>query len=72
MRRRGEQRTRNQVVGSTLAVAALVAGAIGIGAGSTGGSDKVDRAADQGPTARVPAVRRRSPSTLAADPFLRR
>ena len=40
VRRRGEVRTRNQLVGSTLVVVALVAGAIGIGAGLTGGDDK--------------------------------
>jgi hypothetical protein len=40
VRRRGEVRTRNQLVGSTLVVVALVAGAIGLGAGLTGGDDK--------------------------------
>jgi hypothetical protein len=40
VRRRGELRTRHQIVGSTLVVAAVVAGAIGIGAGLTG-DDKV-------------------------------
>src|SRR5215203_573562 len=66
VRRRGEVRTRNQVVGSTLVVVALVAGAIGLGAGLTGGDDK---------TLVPPASPRPSTSTaqtldLAAEPFL--
>lgn len=63
VRRRGEVRTRNQVIGSSLAVVALVAGAIGIGAGFTGGDDRSTRIpASPSPTAETQRA-------LAADPF---
>lgn len=66
VRRRGELRTRNQVVGSTLVVVALVAGAIGIGAGLTGGSDKVlVPPATDGPTQSA-----ERPLDLATEPLL--
>ena len=65
VRRRGDLRTRHQVVGSSLVVVALVAGAIGLGAGLTGGSDKVlAPPATGGPSQRAQVV------DLAADPFL--
>ena len=67
VRRRGEARTRNQVVGSTLVVAALVAGAIGIGAGLTGGSDKVNAP----PATDPPSQSAEQTFDLAAEPFLR-
>jgi len=67
VRRRGELRTRHQIVGSTLVVAALVAGAIGIGAGLTGGSDKVTAP----PATEGPSQPAEQPVDLAADPFLR-
>jgi hypothetical protein len=66
VRRRGELRTRHQVVGTTLVVAALVAGAIGVGAGLTGGSDKVIA-----PPAESPTSSEEPTLDLAADPFLR-
>jgi hypothetical protein len=65
VRRRGELRTRHQVVGSTLVVAALVAGAIGVGAGLTGGSDKVIAPVTEGPSQSAEQT-----VDLAADPFL--
>jgi hypothetical protein len=72
VRRRGEQRTRNQVVGSTLAVAALVAGALGV-AGSLSGSDQ----SIQGPpgdgrsaTADVTQKAADPPFALADEPLL--
>ena len=52
VRRRGEVRTRNQVVGSALAVAALAAGALGV-AGSLSGSD---RSIEGPPATRGPSV----------------
>ena len=70
VRRRGEQRTRNQVVGSTLAVAALVAGALGV-AGSLSGSDR----SIQGPPGQGTATAKVTesvapPVALAAQPLL--
>lgn len=41
IRRRGEQRTRNQVVGGTVAVAVVVAGVIGL-SGAVAGNDQAD------------------------------
>jgi len=63
VRRRGEARTRHQVVGTSLAVVALVAGAIGIGAGLTGGDNRSDQ---------IPASPEPTPQTvvLAAMPLL--
>lgn len=59
IRRRGDQRTRNQVVGSALATVAVVAGVAGLAGGLTG-----DRDAAQGPPAN-PSV------TTTAEPWLR-
>ena len=63
VRRRGEARTRHQVIGSSLAVAALVAGVVGISAGITGG----DNRSDQVPASPEPTSQT---VTLAAMPLL--
>jgi hypothetical protein len=63
VRRRGDRRTRNQAVGGTLAVVALVAGAAGI-YGGLGGDDEATN---------IPAVTSTPEPTLAlaSDPLLR-
>jgi len=70
VRRRGEQRTRNQVVAGALAAVVLAAGAIGI-AGSLGGSDQ----SIQGPPGQGTATAKVTesvapPVELAAQPLL--
>ena len=51
VRRRGQQRTRNQVVGSTLAVVALVAGVVGVSGQLTGDNRSIEGPpATQGPS----------------------
>jgi len=72
VRRRGEQRTRNQVVGTALAVAALVAGTVGVASSLTGSDQSI-----QGPpgrngtaTARVTEPTVETPVELAAQPLL--
>ncbi|HEX7189454.1 MAG TPA: hypothetical protein VF423_14635 [Actinomycetes bacterium] len=64
VRRRGQQRTRNQVVGSTLAVMALVAGAVGVTGSLSGGSDRSIEGppATQGPS--VTAAPEPGPTTM--------
>jgi len=62
VRRRGDQRSRHQAVGSALPVAALLAGAIGI-SGSLGGNDRAD-APPANPT--VSTTRQ----SIAPQPFL--
>lgn len=67
IRRRGDQRTRNQAIGSGLAVVAVVAGVIGATGGLTG-----DRDAVQGPPANPSVTTTQEPQlSLAAVPFLR-
>lgn len=68
IRRRGDQRTRHQVIGTTLAALAVVAGAIGVTANLTG-----DDRSLQGPPAEQPSVSTTQQPllTLADDPLLR-
>src|SRR5215218_937597 len=65
VRRRGEVRTRNQIVGSTLVVVALVAGAIGLGAGLTGDDKVLVPPATPGPSTSAAQT-----LDLAAEPLL--
>jgi hypothetical protein len=53
VRARGNQRTRRQAVGTSLAVVALVAGAVGIGGALTGTNKANDLPADPTPTGSV-------------------
>jgi hypothetical protein len=68
VRRRGDQRTRNQAIGSGLAVLAVLAGVVGIGGELTGDDRSI-----QGPPAEQPSVSTTQESvvTLADDPLLR-
>lgn len=68
IRRRGDQRTRHQVIGTTLAALAVVAGAIGVTANLAG-----DDRSLQGPPAEQPSVSTTQQPllTLADDPLLR-
>jgi hypothetical protein len=68
VRRRGEQRTRNQALGSGLAVLAIVATAVGVGGGLTGNDRGI-----QGPPAEQPSVSTTEEPALALadDPLLR-
>jgi hypothetical protein len=50
VRARGNQRTRRQAVGTSLAVVALVAGAVGIGGALIGGENNADRLPADDPT----------------------
>jgi hypothetical protein len=67
VRRRGEERTRHQAIGSGLAVLAIVATAVGAGTQLTGDDRSI-----QGPPAEQPSVSttREEPLALAADPLL--
>ena len=62
IRRRGDQRTRNQAIGSGLAVVAVVAGVIGAAGGLTG-----DRDAVQGPPANPSVTTTQEPALRLAD-----
>lgn len=67
VRRRGDRRTRHQVIGSGLAVLAVVAGVLGAAGGLTG-----DREATQGPPANPTVTTTPEPwLRLANHPFLR-
>jgi hypothetical protein len=70
VRRRGEQRTRNQVVGSTLAVAALVAGALGVAGSLTGSDQSVQGPPGQGTATAKVTESEAPPVALAAQPLL--
>ena len=67
VRARGAQRTRRQAVGASLAVVALVAGAIGISGALTGTNNANNLPADR--TTTTPTADRQL--DLAADPYLR-
>jgi hypothetical protein len=67
VRARGAQRTRRQAVGASLAVVALVAGAVGIGGALTGTNKASNLPADR-PTTSTTAERKVG---LASDPYLR-
>jgi hypothetical protein len=62
VRRRGEQRTRNQLIGSALGVVVLAAGVIGVAGGLTGDRKATELPATPSPTA--------TQLTLATNPFL--
>lgn len=67
VRRRGEQRTRNQALAAGLAVVAVVAGVVGVAGGLAG-----DRRAVEGPPAEAPSVSTTPEPvlSLADDPLL--
>jgi len=67
VRARGTQRTRRQAVGTSLAVVALVAGAVGISGALTGTNKATDLPADR-TTTTTTAERKLA---LATDPYLR-
>jgi hypothetical protein len=66
VRRRGEQRTRNQLIGSAVAVVVLVAGVIGVAGGLSGDNRSTDLPATPSPTATATATQ----LSLATNPFL--
>ena len=71
IRRRGDQRTRHQVIGTTLAALAVVAGTIGVTANLAGDDRSLQGPpAKDGPTATT-SVTEEKPLTLADDPLLR-
>jgi hypothetical protein len=68
VRARGTQRTRRQAIGTSLAVVALVAGAVGIG-GALTGTNKADTQLPAEQTTTAPTDEQ--PLQLATDPFLK-
>jgi hypothetical protein len=68
VRRRGDRRTRNQVVGGALAVVVVLAGAAGIAGGLGGDRRATDIPATPSPT--VTQETQEPVETLAAEPFL--
>lgn len=71
IRRRGDRRTRHQVIGTTLAALAVVAGAIGVTANLAGDDRSLQGPpAKDGPTATT-SVTEEKLLTLADDPLLR-
>jgi hypothetical protein len=66
VRARGTQRTRRQAIGTTLAVVALVAGAVGIGGALTGTNKAEDLPATRNTTSTAPTVEDRGPLRTSA------